>query len=74
MENIIKIIERKEKGIDCTKDESVLIKSVVKHIFELISTTEPLMDYDMLCKINLLFPIEYREGLDEFNKIINEVK
>ncbi len=68
METVLEIIERKRNGIDPTENESIKIKTVVKHIFELMSSTEALIDFDTLHVISLLFPDEYDEGIEEFEK------
>lgn len=59
---IYAIIERKEQGIDCTESESAEIKGWLKE-YRIVGeqTTEG--------RIQLLFPQEYDEYLDEIDKL-----
>jgi hypothetical protein len=63
MTTILKIIERKKAGLDCTADECVQIKEYLKE-FKSIDEGEIVSD------IQSLFPIEYGQYLDEAENII----
>lgn len=58
MKSIYEIIERKKNGIDCSENESVEIKNW------LLELKFP-FEQPMVSDIQLLFPIEYGEFLDE---------
>jgi hypothetical protein len=61
-ENVLKeILERKRQGIDCTEEESAEIKGFVKETLIQIETGQ----IQLIEEIQILFPIEYGEALDE---------
>lgn len=60
-EKLKAIIARKKQGIDCTEEESAEIKMFVKeHTLAINSWDIPVYE-----DIQMLFPIEYGEALDE---------
>jgi hypothetical protein len=66
MERKIKeIIERKKNGVDCTEEESAELKGFLKEFIPLPESS----DIQMIEDIQLLFPMEYGEALDEMEKI-----
>jgi hypothetical protein len=65
METKIKeIIERKKNGVDCTEEESAELKGFLKEFIPLPSSG----DIQIIEDIQLLFPMEYGEALDEMEK------
>ncbi len=68
METVLPIIERKEKGIDCSESESAEIKGFIRETIIAASNTNCLNDFDVLHKIIKLFPIEYSEILVEIEE------
>lgn len=56
-----KIIERKKQGVDCTEQESAEIKMFVKETIILAGSG----DAQIIEDIQLLFPLEYGEAIDE---------
>lgn len=57
-DKIISIIERKKMGTDCTEEESAAIKGYLRE--HKLPNEQP-----MVSEIQLLFPLEYGEFLDE---------
>jgi hypothetical protein len=66
METKIKeIIERKKNGVDCTEEESAELKGFLKEFIPLPNSG----DIQMIEDIQLLFPLEYGEVLDEWENL-----
>ncbi len=61
MENIEIILENKRKGVDCNEEESAEIKGWLRDTIILPQSS----DVDILESIQILFPLEYGEFLDE---------
>jgi hypothetical protein len=61
--NIETIIERKEQGIDCTEAESAELKMFLKELVQVGTGQIQLIE-----KIQMLFPLEYGEAMDELEK------
>jgi|GEM_PF-4482217 len=64
-EELIAIIERKKRDIDCTEQESAEIKVWLRHTIILPQSNDALILKD----IQIYFPIEYGEYLDEQTNI-----
>jgi ribosomal protein S19 len=58
---IKEIIERKKQGIDCTEEESAEVKGWLRDTIILPKTD----NFQILEDIQIHFPIEYGEFLDE---------
>ncbi len=63
MTHVDEIIKRKKEGIDCTEIESAEIKGFVKERILLIGSS----DIKTFEEIQMLFPNEYGEAIDEFD-------
>lgn len=63
MRTITEIIERKKLGIDCTEEESAEVKGWLRDTTLLIGSGDIQIHED----IQILFPLEYGEYLDEKN-------
>lgn len=61
MKNIEDILYSKSKGFDCTEEESAEVKHWLKNTILQIGSS----DIEIHSKIQLLFPLEYGEYLDE---------
>lgn len=61
--NIENIIRRKELGFDCTETESAEIKMFLKELVQVNTGQVQLIE-----RIQLNFPLEYGEALDEMEK------
>ena len=59
-QRILHIISKKKSGYDCTEEEAAAIKQWVKN--ELIYES---WQWQCISDIQLLFPIEYGEAIDE---------
>jgi len=69
-EDIKAILKRKQRGIDCTEQESAELKMFLKNIFFRVRRGK-LYSYDkveLIAGIEELFSVEFGEALDETNK------
>ncbi len=69
--NIIEILKRKKKGVDCTEAESAELKGFIRKIITnrkkgLAELKEETIRFD---KIRVLFPIEFGEATDDIETI-----
>ena len=70
MDTIIGIIERKKQGVNCTESESAEIKGWLRETIILIGSNDIQIQED----IQLLFPQEYGEYLDETDNELELLK